>query len=1332
MERIKLIILNKWIVWKSLFHRFSYIFFILFFPLINTPSAYCGSWNILWQEDFGVVEDSVCRDFADPNMSVPGHKVADVDHLQDGYYGITNSTYWAFIHKKSVNPNKAYHFVPGRDHTGNMNGGMLVVNVGGSGLGENIYENKLKLNICGDHKYRLIMYVANVSDAPLSPSLTLKVFNEKDPDNPILLESESLSGSQVVAWPGSEKNSEGLYIHKEREWSEASVEFEAQEGDELKIVITNNCSWGNGNDFALDDIILQRYDEDELPQPQIDVNNDLTKLSCIPTYSINNVSLLDSWKSLYDNVYFLWQYSTDDGYTWTIIPEESGIDKTDLHREFPSENNEVYRLIITGGSSEQVAKEKAEEISQNGSLTDGCDYFSISNIISQVVQHKIPHAFLGIDGDKNKTIQSAYDCGLESHYINLFSSEWSDKFSDFSMLWQYSYDEQTWISLNNSNTDLLFTDEFDGLTYFRVVLSDKMETIEEFIANGSIDDCSKDFVITNKVSIECKTPCKTPECEGLSDTIEICDDSNIKVEWKVRKTNDADVSDIKWYKKTSADAEWILIDDETGESILVDNPQTSTSYLFLASDRECISDSIKFELIVHESILIAPLLDTIVCDGQSINYEIKVVKGSPHTAIWNGVPNKQFTLSYNSYNTKPIVTLSVTDSVCTSNEVSSRITVETPVTVTLNVDPAIVCEGESVELTANAILSEFNSLKWKKDGNDINETGKSFIANPTEDATYSFIVSGKKCENVEKSVNIKVEKKVDIELLPLPDTICEGQSVDLSANVSLASVNTFKWTKDNHQTLSERDLSIRDIVDNNAEYKFTVYGNKCQPTEVFKKINVLRKPILTLSVDKDVVCENESVELTLKSNRPLVGDLMIKSESDNQYKKTNEMSISDNDVTINEVLKSSSTFKFVTTDEQICDNVESNEIKSTVITPVEVSLDSVPSLICEGSKMNLKATINSTVSDYGWKKNADDSFARNKLEAEDTPSSLTAYEFWASNTVCPDFSQQFVVDILPTKNVDLEVSQTRICKDSSVLLKTSYSKADEIVWEKKLANNSQFEKIDSGRTEITVTPKENTIFRVSAISDHGCTNNGSEIEVSVSEHIGLSIDDVIVCEGEIVHIQADSKTKVDRFLWNISGDIISSNERNYDITPDSSILVKVTAFNDVCEETVIANVEVVRAPQITSHEEITDRIYQMLTDVNYEILYYDYHNGVGKTTSNIIENVKQGKIYNVEVSNEQGCASTYKFTVPIADLEFPRYFYQGEENWKIKNLDVYSTSTLRIYDRYSKLIFSADNAIEGWDGNYNGHAMPSTDYWFVLDLPEIDKQYTGHFTLMRK
>jgi gliding motility-associated-like protein len=38
---------------------------------------------------------------------------------------------------------------------------------------------------------------------------------------------------------------------------------------------------------------------------------------------------------------------------------------------------------------------------------------------------------------------------------------------------------------------------------------------------------------------------------------------------------------------------------------------------------------------------------------------------------------------------------------------------------------------------------------------------------------------------------------------------------------------------------------------------------------------------------------------------------------------------------------------------------------------------------------------------------------------------------------------------------------------------------------------------------------------------------------------------------------------------------------------------------------------------------------------------------------------------------------------------------------------------------------------DGWDGKYNGEDMPSTDYWYIIELRETGKRMVGHFLLRR-
>ena len=60
-----------------------------------------------------------------------------------------------------------------------------------------------------------------------------------------------------------------------------------------------------------------------------------------------------------------------------------------------------------------------------------------------------------------------------------------------------------------------------------------------------------------------------------------------------------------------------------------------------------------------------------------------------------------------------------------------------------------------------------------------------------------------------------------------------------------------------------------------------------------------------------------------------------------------------------------------------------------------------------------------------------------------------------------------------------------------------------------------------------------------------------------------------------------------------------------------------------------------------------------------------------------------------------------------------------------------------IFDRYGKLLKQIDETSVGWDGNFNGRPLPSSDYWFRLEYSRdeqgvlVANLVRAHFTLKR-
>jgi len=118
--------------------------------------------------------------------------------------------------------------------------------------------------------------------------------------------------------------------------------------------------------------------------------------------------------------------------------------------------------------------------------------------------------------------------------------------------------------------------------------------------------------------------------------------------------------------------------------------------------------------------------------------------------------------------------------------------------------------------------------------------------------------------------------------------------------------------------------------------------------------------------------------------------------------------------------------------------------------------------------------------------------------------------------------------------------------------------------------------------------------------------------------------------------------------------------------------------------------------------------------------------------SNHFENVTAG-LHTVYVYDTRGCGTSKE---NISVLEIPKFFTPNQDGsndtWNIigMNASFYANSKIYIFDRFGKLLADVDPKSPGWNGVYNGHNLPSTDYWYLVTL-ENGRTVRGHFSLIR-
>ena len=109
-------------------------------------------------------------------------------------------------------------------------------------------------------------------------------------------------------------------------------------------------------------------------------------------------------------------------------------------------------------------------------------------------------------------------------------------------------------------------------------------------------------------------------------------------------------------------------------------------------------------------------------------------------------------------------------------------------------------------------------------------------------------------------------------------------------------------------------------------------------------------------------------------------------------------------------------------------------------------------------------------------------------------------------------------------------------------------------------------------------------------------------------------------------------------------------------------------------------------------------------------------------------------MYTITVYDTNGCEPV---TLEAIVLDYDKFFTPNgdgyNDTWHIRGIQNQPNAKVYIYDRYGKFLKELEPDKEGWDGTYNGHNLPSTDYWFTVYYREngTDKEFKSHFSMKR-
>jgi gliding motility-associated-like protein len=270
-------------------------------------------------------------------------------------------------------------------------------------------------------------------------------------------------------------------------------------------------------------------------------------------------------------------------------------------------------------------------------------------------------------------------------------------------------------------------------------------------------------------------------------------------------------------------------------------------------------------------------------------------------------------------------------------------------------------------------------------------------------------------------------------------------------------------------------------------------------------------------------------------------------------------------------------------------------------------------------------------------------------------------------------------------------------------------------------------------------------YTVTVIDANGCMISG---EVTITEPEPLTVTIIkndVLCNGDengSATANGQGGTGPYTYLWNTTP--VRTTPTIDNLAP-GAYSVTVTDANGC---TVTGNVTIGEPVPLTVTATVTDALCPDSNEGEIELLinggvqpYSITWSDPGGSSAQKITGLSPGT-YTVVVSDANGCRASTSADVgytgsygclTIPDIITPNGDGHNDE-WIIRNIDIYPEAELLIYTRWGRLVYRTKNISENpWNGQYrnSGDMMPTDSYHYILHLNDGSKPKSGVISVIR-
>lgn len=238
-----------------------------------------------------------------------------------------------------------------------------------------------------------------------------------------------------------------------------------------------------------------------------------------------------------------------------------------------------------------------------------------------------------------------------------------------------------------------------------------------------------------------------------------------------------------------------------------------------------------------------------------------------------------------------------------------------------------------------------------------------------------------------------------------------------------------------------------------------------------------------------------------------------------------------------------------------------------------------------------------------------------------------------------------------------------------------------------------------------------------------------DFSIVVNRKPFVNISDQVVCIDNLpLVVSAETNNPSDTYLWSTtetSSEIEITDIGTYSVTVTSEFGCETTSIFSVTESE-SAIIDIVETVDFSD----PNNIIVTISGIGNYLFQLDDND---PQESNVFENVSLG-YHTVTIIDLNGCT---EITKEVLVIDAPKFLTPNGDGafdtWHIVGIETLPGSIVYIFDRYGKLLKQLGSGTLGWDGTYNGHNMPASDYWFLAEIKQggVAFEVKGHFALRR-